>query len=85
MMNDMGDMMGGMGVMMLVGLLALLLVIAAGVYLALRVSGKTRAGESPRELLGRRLAAGEIDAEEYYEREAVLRSAPAPSRRRRSA
>ena len=37
---------------------------------------------SARALLERRLAAGEIDVEEYYERESALRSAEVPARGR---
>lgn len=43
-----------------------------------------RPQDSPRALLERRLAGGEIGPEEYFEREAILRSgAPPPSARRR--
>lgn len=43
-----------------------------------------RPQDSPRALLERRLAAGEIGPEEYFEREAILRSgAPPPAARRR--
>ncbi len=43
-----------------------------------------RPQDTPRALLERRLAAGEIGPEEYFEREAILRSgAPPPPARRR--
>ncbi|MDP8978239.1 MAG: hypothetical protein M3N17_06640 [Actinomycetota bacterium] len=47
-----------------------------------------RPQDTPRALLERRLAAGEIGPEEYFEREAILRSGaplPPPRRRLRSA
>lgn len=66
--------------------LVLPLLLAGGAWLALRAR-KSQAPDdgSARALLDRRLAAGEIAIEEYYERESALRSAEplAPPRRRR--
>ncbi|HEV2075269.1 MAG TPA: hypothetical protein VGR10_03440 [Thermoleophilaceae bacterium] len=69
----MGDMMSWMGILAIVGILLLLALIAAGVYLGTRLARPTLEQDSGRALLERRLAAGEIDVDEYYEREAVLR------------
>jgi uncharacterized membrane protein len=77
-------MMGSMSAWMLVGLLVLLAVVGAVTYVAVR-SGRPRLppGEDARTLLNRRLAAGEITPEDYFERESALRSSePRPSRRR---
>jgi uncharacterized membrane protein len=55
-------------------------------WLALRLlGGRRREGLGrARAVLHRRLASGEIDVDEYYERESALRQAePAPPRRRR--
>lgn len=64
----------------LAGLVLVFALIAAGVYLGSRLSPLGGDRDSGRALLDRRLAAGEIDVDEYYEREAVLRE---PKRRRR--
>jgi len=71
MMGD--DMMSWMGILAIVGLLLLLALIAAGVYLGIRSARPRLEKDSGRALLERRLAAGEIDVDEFYEREAVLR------------
>ena len=71
MMGD--DMMSWMGIFAIVALLLLLALIAAGVYLGTRWVRPGPEKDSGRALLERRLAAGEIDVEEFYEREAVLR------------
>ena len=77
------DMMGGMGLMMLVGLLVVAIVIGLAVYLAVRAAhGSTSREPDAHELLQRRLASGEITAEEFYERESALRDAQ-PARQRR--
>jgi uncharacterized membrane protein len=78
------DMMGGMGLMMLVGLLVVAIVIGVTIYLAVRAGvGSDRLHEpEPRALLERRLAAGEISPEEYFERESALRDSQAGHRRR---
>jgi uncharacterized membrane protein len=82
-MNDMMDnmdrmmdsMMGGMGLFMLLALILIAIVIGTAIYLAIRAGSPSgRQVEGPRELLERRLAAGEITPEEYYERESALRS-----------
>lgn len=76
-------MMDFMGVPMVLGFVILVLLIAAvaaAAYLGLRALGRGGGDDSARGLLDRRLASGEIDAEEYYEREAALRSASAPPR-----
>ncbi len=69
----MGDMMSWMSISWLVGLVVVLALIAAGVYLGIRLARLGLENDSGRALLDRRLAAGEIDVDEYYEREAVLR------------
>jgi uncharacterized membrane protein len=77
MMGDMMDMMGGMGLWMVVVVIAVAAVLGTAIYLGIRAALASRRKpelERPRELLGRRLATGEITPEEYYEREAVLRS-----------
>ena len=67
------------------GGLSVLWLLALG-WIALRLFGHRR-GDGlgrARALLNRRLAAGEIDVEEYYERESALRHAqPTPRPRRR--
>ena len=76
------DMMAGMGALMLIAFLVVVVVIGVVVYFAVRAG--IRSGDrdpDARELLQRKLAAGEISTEEYYERESVL--ANAPSRRGR--
>ncbi len=70
-----------------IGLLAMVacgvfgaLLLAALVYVVVTVLvpwRRNEARESARDTLDRRLALGEISPEEYYEREAVLRSAEA--------
>ncbi|MDQ3645131.1 MAG: SHOCT domain-containing protein [Actinomycetota bacterium] len=69
-----------MGIFGLVGLLLLLALIATGVYLGIRLARPGLKQDSGRALLDRRLAAGEIDVEDYHERDAVLRGGE--SRRR---
>ncbi len=76
-------MMNGMWATMALGWIAvavaLVVVIVVGVYIGLAArrraddpEGHRREG-SARGLLDRRLAAGEVSVEEYYERDAVLR------------
>ena len=81
-MMDMMDGMGAMmGVMMLLGLLLLAVVIGVAVYLGVRAAHRPGSKEpAAHELLQRRLAAGEITADEYYERESLLRDSKAPRR-----
>jgi uncharacterized membrane protein len=83
--------MGGVDTaLLLVGVLAcslvLPLVLGGAAWLGLRTRGRRgrEGGGAARALLDRRLAAGEIDVEEYYERESALRSVEpvAPPRRR---
>ncbi len=69
------DMTGSMGLMMLLSALALFALIAAAVYVGVRLARGTGSGDSARALLDRRFASGEIGSEEYYERESALRSA----------
>jgi uncharacterized membrane protein len=59
------------------------LLVAAVVYLLVTALPWRRSErrDSARETLDRRLALGEISPEEYYEREAVLRSADSGARR----
>jgi uncharacterized membrane protein len=61
-----------------------LLLLAGGWMIVRGTRGDRPDTRSARALLERRLAAGEIEVEEYYEREAALRSAEPvlPSRRR---
>jgi hypothetical protein len=60
------------------------LFLAAIVVVGLRaLGGRPRDGlEGARSLLHKRLATGEIDTEEYYERESALRQAEPPQRGR---
>jgi len=77
-------MMGFMSLWMLVGILVLVALVGGVAYLAVR-SGRPHLppGDDARTLLNRRLAAGEITPEDYFERESALRSGePPPSRRR---
>jgi len=77
------DMMGGMGLLMLVVLLVVAAVIALAIYLAIRAgSGSSPREPSARERLQHRLAGGEITPEEYYERDSALREAEPGGRRR---
>jgi uncharacterized membrane protein len=57
--------------------------VGALAFLALRVLGESRTDGlgRARSRLHRRLADGEIDIEEYYERESALRQAEPPRRR----
>jgi uncharacterized membrane protein len=85
MMGDMMDMMAGMGLWMVVVVIAVAAVLGTAIYLGIRAALAARRPselERPRELLDRRLATGEITPEEYYEREAVLRSNEPVGRRR---
>jgi uncharacterized membrane protein len=69
---------------MLLCALAIPVALVAAVYVGGRALGAARGGpkdDSARVVLDRRLATGEISAEEYYEREAVLRSADPDARR----
>ncbi len=80
-------MMGVDGGLLILGALAcglgLPLLVLAGGWMVLHGSRRDRAdAPSSRALLDQRLAAGEIDVEEYYERESALRSAQPPSRGR---
>jgi uncharacterized membrane protein len=76
--------MGVMVVVMLVGGLLALATIGALVYFGVRAARPSRElqQESARALLDRRLATGEIEPEEYYEREAALRDAQPSGPRR---
>ena len=73
------DMMSGMGLMMLIGVMLLATVIAVAVYLGVRAAQQPQQPQQPqpltaRERLQHRLAAGEITTDEYYERAALLRA-----------
>lgn len=72
----MGMEMGLMAVVMVVVAVIVAGGLVAGVYLGVRAfrSQRSAVDDSPRGLLDRRLAAGEISPEEYYERESALRS-----------
>jgi len=74
----MGMDMGLMALVMVVVALVVVGGLVAAVYLgvrALRSPERSGVDDSPRALLDRRLAAGEISSEEYFERESALRSA----------
>lgn len=76
--------MSWMGPWMMVGLLVLIVLVGSVGFLAVRAArGGRMTLDSPRELLERRLAAGELDTDEYYERESALRSSEPDGRRRR--
>lgn len=82
----MGMDMGLMAIAMVIGVLIVVAGIVAAVYVGartLRSSGAPQGVEPGRAVLDRRLATGEIDADDYYEREAALRSAQPPLKRRR--
>jgi uncharacterized membrane protein len=72
-------------VLMSMACLVGLALAGAVAYMAVRAFGRpvTDGGSAARALLDRRLAMGEIDVEEYYERESALRSSRPPPRRRR--
>ncbi len=70
----MGDMTSWMIVFGLLGLVLLIALIAVGVYLGVRLARPRVENDSGRALLDRRLADGEIDVEDYYERDAVFRA-----------
>lgn len=78
----------GLGMlMMLIGVLVFLAAVGGAVYLGIRATGRREGGEldqadSARAVLDRRLAAGEINLDEYYERESALRDAQPLTRRR---
>jgi len=60
-----------------------LLLLAGGWMIMSGTRGERAATPAARDLLERRLAAGEIDVEEYYERESALRNAESALRPRR--
>lgn len=79
--------MGGMTVAMLIGSLVLLAAVAAAIYIGVRMTRPHReleGADSARAVLDRRLAAGEIEPEDYYERESALRSSRPLTRARRA-
>lgn len=77
--------MSWMGPWMMAGLVLLVVVATVTGLLALRAPrGRRRVVDSPRELLDRRLATGEIETDEYYERESALRASEPGGRRRKS-
>jgi uncharacterized membrane protein len=75
----MDGMMSWMGLWWLIGAVLLVALVAGGVYLGVRADRERaereglQRSESARAVLDRRLAAGEISVEEYYERESALR------------
>ena len=68
--------MGCAGLLPLLALVVILAVIAAGVILATHDAAPRTAGQAdePEAILGRRLAEGEIDVDEYHELASALRS-----------
>lgn len=78
-----GPMMGGMWVVMLLGAVVVAALIGFAIYLGVRATQPRARAESAQDALERRLAAGEITPEDFFERESALRSAgPARSHRR---
>jgi uncharacterized membrane protein len=65
-------MMEWMSVWMAVGLIVFLALVAGAVYLGLRLSRRDEDEVGAHEVLDRRFAAGEIDAQEYAERRSAL-------------
>lgn len=82
-MKGMTPMMGSMGPMMVLGLLVLFALVVAAVYVGVRLARSAGSGDSARAMLDRRFALGEIDAEDYYERESALRSTAIRAGKRR--
>lgn len=78
----MDGMLGGMAVLGVVAALVLIAAIGGAVYLALRLARPTTDRESAHEQLERRLASGEIDVDDYHERQAALRTTAGSARRR---
>ena len=79
--------MGCMGLLPLLGLVAIVAAVAVAVILAVRhAAPRTAAREGePEAILDRRLAAGEIDVDEYHELASALRSVrPAAAGTRRA-
>jgi uncharacterized membrane protein len=69
------EMMGWMGLGLLVILVALAVLLAGAGYLGGRAGlGRQRRDNAPQQTLERRFAAGEIDGDEYHDRLAALRS-----------
>lgn len=69
------NMMGGMGIMMVIVVIVGAVAIAAAVYLGVRAATRDdRQQSNAREILEQRLAAGEITTDEFYERESTLRN-----------
>jgi len=77
------QMLGPMGLTMLLCALVVLALVAAAVYLGMRLARRRGTNASARAILDRRFAAGELGAEEYYERESALRSTATTTRKRR--
>ncbi len=77
--------MTGMTVAMMIGALAVLAAVAAAVYVGVRLTRRrqdVQEASSAKAVLDRRLASGEIEPDEYYERESALRSSQPPLRAR---
>jgi uncharacterized membrane protein len=75
-MMDMTDMMNAMGLWALLLVIVLMAGVAVAVYLGVRAARAPELppGEDARKLLERRLAAGEISPEEFFELDSALRS-----------
>lgn len=75
-----GDFGGGWWVLMMVGMIVFWGLIIAAVFWVVRELARSRAAhgalETPDGMLDRRFALGEISADEYRERKAVLAGAP---------
>jgi putative membrane protein len=70
--------MGWMSVWMLLGLVVFLAAVAGAVYLGVQLTQRDDEEEGAQDVLDRRFAAGEIDAQEYAERRSTLRGDPPP-------
>ena len=69
-------MMGWMSLWMILGLIVFLAAVAGAVYVGLRLTQGDDDEPGAQELLERRLASGEISAEEYAQRQSALRGEP---------
>jgi len=77
------DMMGGMALVALVGLVILAATVGVAVYLGVRAAHQRAfRARGPRDVLQERLAAGELSVDEYHERDSALRDAESSSGRR---
>lgn len=78
----MDGMICGMAVLGVIAALVLIVGIGGAVYFALRLARPTTNRKSAQEVLDHRLASGEIEVDDYHERQAALRSTAASARGR---